>query len=427
MVAKISYSNSLYGVLAYNAEKLNREEAKILGANKIYLNRDNSLSIRSCMEGFLSRMPSQVETKNPVVHISLNPHPDDVLTDSQLSDIATEYLAKMGFGNQPYVIYKHEDIDRHHIHIATLCVDEEGKKISDSNNFYRSRKILKDIEQRYGLLPTNRQRQVEAHRNKAVDTERGDVKRQIASVLRSVAKDYHYLGLSEYKTLLSLHNIGIEEVKGEVRGNPYHGLIYHALDFSGCKVGNPFKSSLFGKTYGVEGILKKAERSKEEVKSKRLAVKTKSTILMVMNRSRSKAEFIEELKKRGVDVVLRYNNDGRLYGTTFIDHNTRCALNGSRLGKELSANALTDWFDNPRPIFSPAPRPQRPSDEPRQGEGQGETIRDPFEQFNHHEKDETLSIGGLFDMPVDGGIDDPEEEAFRKSMQRKKRKRKVKL
>ena len=62
-------------------------------------------------------MRSKVE--KPVVHISLNPHPDDMLTDTELQDIAREYLEKMGFGNQPYMVYKHEDIDRHHLHIVT--------------------------------------------------------------------------------------------------------------------------------------------------------------------------------------------------------------------------------------------------------------------------------------------------------------------
>ncbi len=56
--------------------------------------------------------------EKPVVHISLNPHPDDVLTDTELQDIAREYLEKLGFGNQPYLVFKHEDIDRHHLHIS---------------------------------------------------------------------------------------------------------------------------------------------------------------------------------------------------------------------------------------------------------------------------------------------------------------------
>ena len=68
--------------------------------------------------------------EKPVLHISLNPHPDDVLTDTELQDIAREYLEKLGYGNQPYLVVKHEDIDRHHLHIVTINVDEKGRRLN---------------------------------------------------------------------------------------------------------------------------------------------------------------------------------------------------------------------------------------------------------------------------------------------------------
>ena len=71
-------------------------------------------------------MPATVRTEKPVLHISINPHPDDVLTDTELQEIAREYLDRLGYGNQPYMVYKHEDIDRHHLHIVTINVDESG-------------------------------------------------------------------------------------------------------------------------------------------------------------------------------------------------------------------------------------------------------------------------------------------------------------
>jgi hypothetical protein len=55
-------------------------------------------------------------------------------------------------------------------------------------------------------------------------------------------------------------------------------------------------------------------------------------------------EFLQDLQKKGIDLVLRYGNRGRLFGVTFIDHNSRTVLNGSALGKEFSANALSTRF-----------------------------------------------------------------------------------
>ena len=127
MVAKISIGSSLYGALAYNGEKMNEAHGRVLGANKIVLPADGNINIGAMAENFKTFMPRMGRTKKPVLHISLNPHPDDRLTDQDFEILAREYLDKLGFGEQPFIIYKHEDIDRHHIHIVTVNVNEQGK------------------------------------------------------------------------------------------------------------------------------------------------------------------------------------------------------------------------------------------------------------------------------------------------------------
>ena len=67
----------------------------------------------------------------------------------------------------------------------------------------------------------------------------------------------------------------------------------------------------------------------------------------VLEGTYDKEKFVATLKGKGIDTVLRYTEEGRIYGTTFIDHRTGCVLNGSRMGKELSANALQEHFTLP--------------------------------------------------------------------------------
>ncbi len=67
-------------------------------------------------------------TEKPILHISLNPSVDDRLSDAQFAELAKEYMQKMGYGDQPYIVYVHEDIDRRHIHIVSTCVNEKGKR-----------------------------------------------------------------------------------------------------------------------------------------------------------------------------------------------------------------------------------------------------------------------------------------------------------
>ena len=248
MVAKISIGSSLYGALAYNGEKINKEQGRLLATNKIFNDGSGTVDIHRAMEDFLRYMPSAMRTEKPVIHISLNPHPDDRLTDTDFQNIAREYLEKLGYGNQPYMVYKHEDIDRHHLHIVSIRVDENGKCLNDRNNFHRSKAITRELEQKYGLHTAERKPQRLESPLKKVDISAGDVKKQVGNTVKALSKGYRFQSMGEYRALLSLYNVTVEEVRGEVRGREYHGLVYSATDDAGNKVGNPFKSSLFGKS-----------------------------------------------------------------------------------------------------------------------------------------------------------------------------------
>lgn len=151
MVAKISIGSSLYGALSYNGEKINKEQGRILGSNKIIIPVDGKADIGRMAENFRLFMPKMGKTKKPVLHISLNPHPDDKLSDQDFEILTREYLDRLGFGEQPYVIYKHEDIDRHHLHIVTVNVNEEGKRLNQDFLYRRSKKITTDLEEKYHL------------------------------------------------------------------------------------------------------------------------------------------------------------------------------------------------------------------------------------------------------------------------------------
>ena len=406
MVAKISIGSSLYGALAYNGEKINEAKGRLLTTNRIYNDGTGTIDIRKAMEGFLTFMPERTRVEKPVLHISLNPHPDDVLTDTELQDIAREYLEKLGYGNQPYLVFKHEDIDRHHLHIVTVNVDENGRRLNQDFLFRRSDRIRKELEQKYGLHPAERKGIRQDNPLQKVDVSAGDVKRQVGNVVKAVNRQYRFQSMGEYRALLSLYNVTAEEARGNVRGREYNGLVYSATDNAGNKVGNPFKSSLFGKSVGYDAVQKKFARSKQEIKDRKLADMTKRTVLSVLQGTYDKDRFVFQLKKKGIDTVLRYTDEGRIYGATFIDHRTGCVLNGSRMGKELSANALQEHFTLPYaglpPVPLTVPADDRAEDAPKH------TIPD-----NEGHSD------GMGLLSPEGPATDAEEEAFIRAMQRR--------
>ena len=369
MVADIHIGNNLYGALAYNQEKIDAGLGKILEANRIFVPADGQFSVGDCMRDFERAMPSQVTTTRGIIHISLNPHPEDKLTDDQLSDIGREYMERLGFGGQPYLIFKHEDIDRQHLHIVSTRVRSDGTLISDKNNYEKSKRITDGLEKKYGLHPKDK-KQGEAWQLSPVDASRGDLKKQAANVIKPLAAMYKFQSLGEYRALLSLYNISVEKVEGDNQGHKYTGLVYSALDAEGNRVGKPLKSSLFGKSYGIEALEQTMKTSGKEIKTKGIAADTRTLVSASLNGSCTGSEFRADLQGKGIDLVLRYGNGGRLFGVTFIDHNNRTVLNGSALGKEFSANALAAQFadfsqtsrEDLQPVSSaPAKETLRPS------------------------------------------------------------------
>lgn len=436
MVAKISLGNSLYRALCYNGEKINKEKGRLLATNKIYNDGSGKVNINRAYQDFKSWMPSSTRTERPMVHISLNPHPDDRLTDAEFTELAHEYMEKMGFGDMPYMVYKHSDIARQHIHIVALRVGTDGRCISDKNNFYRSKDICRELERKYNLRPSERQKITPDMPIHKVDPN-GDLKRQVANVVKMVGMRYKFQTLGEYNAILSLYNIRCEEADGRVNGREYHGLVYFATDDNGKTIAAPFKASRLGKF---------ASRTAIDSRFERAAVKidvgpTKRMVAEVMAQSSGKDDFIARLKEKNIDLILRYTEDGRIYGATYIDHNTKTVLNGSRLGKDFSANALDRWFNNQseKPLIpihqsqydnlnsqTNGGSSQQTEPQPCKSEGQSHG------QSQHGNAHQTQSQGFDFDnAPTLHGIDlfqvgpgfDPQEEAFYREMQRRKKKK----
>lgn len=347
MIAKIGKGSNMYGAILYNQQKVDKENGAVLLLNKIPDTLDGRYSTQyfnNCFEPYLS---ANLKTEKTVRHISLNPDPADKVGDEQFTDMAQEYMERMGYGNQPYIVFKHTDIDRTHIHIVSTCVGIDGKKIPDDYDHRRSMAICRDLETKYNLHKATEKEQKQSNKIfKPVNHKNGDIKSQIASVVRHLPKYYSYSTMGSYNALLSLLNITAEEVKGERNGQTVNGLVYVALDNDGNKVSNPFKASLFGKDAGVKHLQKHFAQSKEKMKTSPARFVLKNTIELAINNTNSETDFKNQLVEQGINTVVRRNNEGRIYGITFIDNESRTVWNGSTLDRKLSANVFNDWWNN---------------------------------------------------------------------------------
>ena len=380
MVGRITKGASIRGVLEYNAEKVRNGEATVLYGNLVLgdCEQSDTFDMRRALLSFQPYLDTR-KIKDPVFHVSLNPDITDCLTDAQLTEIAREYMERMGFGQQPYYVFKHRDIDREHIHIVSVRLRDDGSIISDSQDRPRSKAILQDIERRYGLRPAVKgQEQREFDTARRVEYGRDNLKQQMKSAVRLLAEQYRFGSISEFRTLLNLYNVDLEERKGEADGKRWNGIVYTATDERGAWVGTPIKSSALTLKGGYKFLQKQIARNDADIKSEQIKGPIRAAVARAMHRARTQDEFVRLLKADGIDAVFRQNATGRITGATFIDHRTKTVLNGSRLGKSYSANVFQELFNNPRadrasllpkltaPVPAPAPAtlrqqtPQKP-------------------------------------------------------------------
>ena len=346
MIAKISATENLGGALGYNFKKVEKGEASILLAAELYQDKEGTYTMAEVFADMQALIPEKCRTKKMVFHCSLNPHPDEKLSDERLTQIAKEYMEALDYGNQPYIVFKHNDIAREHIHIVSLRINGEGKKINDKFEKRRSKQITDALERKYNLIPSSKVTDREMKEVSKIDTTKGNIKEQVAETLLSVLKHYEFCSLGELNTILSVYNLAVEEVKTEFRGKKYEGLVYVPTDDKGDKVSSPIHSSDIGRGVGYTAVQDRMQKSKQNVKP--LIPSVRNKVLQTMRTSpKTEKELRQRLEEQGLRVFIRKNESGRIYGITFIDDKEGVALNGSRLGKGYAANIFNGYFSNP--------------------------------------------------------------------------------
>ncbi len=346
MIANISSTENLGGALGYNFKKVEKGEASILLAAELYQDREGRYTMEEVLADMEALIPRKCRTKKAVFHCSLNPHPDEKLSDETLTQIAREYMEALGYVKQPYIVFKHCDIAREHIHIVSLRVDGEGKKINDIFEKRRSKQITDALERKYNLIPSSKVSDKEEVGMPKVDISKGNIKEQVASVVRTVLKHYRFCSLGELNAILSAYNLAVEEVKTEFRGKKYDGLVYVPTDDKGNKAGTPIHASDIGRGVGYTAVQNRMQKSKQTIKP--LVPTIRGMVLQTMRTfPQTEEELRQRLEEQGLRVIIRKNESGRIYSITFIDDKDGVALNGSRLGKGYAANVFNAYFSNP--------------------------------------------------------------------------------
>jgi len=358
MVAKIISGKSIRGILHYNEDKVQEKQAKLILASG-FATDINDLSLAQKLQRFQSRTMLNARVKTNALHITLNFDAQDRLDDAKLQQIATAYMERIGFGDQPYLVYRHTDAAHSHIHIATTNIMADGERI-DIHGIGRtlSETTRKALEKEYGLVPAEGRQTSNTLSIKAADIEKAVygktlTKRSITNIVNAVIRSYAFTSLTEFNAIIRQFNVTADRGREHTAMFQKNGLIYSIINEKGEQVGIPIKASAIYGNPTLSGLQKKFEQGKEKRKPHRESLRSTIDSLFKKYRSITKATFIAELARQNIHVIFRQNEQELTYGVTFIDNRHKTVFNGSDLGKAYSAKAIIERFGTTDKILIP--------------------------------------------------------------------------
>lgn len=323
MVVKIMQpaSSSCFS-LEYNENKCSSGEAVLLHMHNI----DESRGIEGTFQMYERR---NIRTENLSFHMSVNPSPEENLSEQQVKAFVDELMRGLGYGNQPYVIYRHTDIDREHYHVVSVRVNEHGRKIHDFQENRRCLQLLTALAPQYGLTIGNGDG--ERYGAMGIDPRRfnpasGNIMEQIRVIAEECCK-YHMTSFVQFKLIMQSHGLEVNDRVGDTTE-----VVIRGINQDGVPCTAPITEDELGKA-----LYKEYERRALECLGRSgIRHRERGRICGIssscLGHSTSERHFRNMLARFDIDVHLHRNGNGRIHGATFIDHSTKSAFKCSELG-----------------------------------------------------------------------------------------------
>lgn len=351
MVAKIITGKNIRGILHYNEQKVSEGNATLIMASG-FAAEIGKLNFHNKLQRFehLTSLKPSVETN--ALHISLNFHASEKLDDAKMQQIAAAYMERIGFGEQPFLVYRHDDVSHQHFHIATVNIKRDGTPINLHNiGKIESEQARKAIEETFGLIRAESKKYRVDPSIKAIDPEKvkyghRPTKRAISNVITEVTNNYRFTSLAEFNAVLRQFNVTADRGHEDSEMFRKKGLLYSLLDHQGNKIGVPIKASSFYDKPILNRLEKKFEKNAEKRKVHRDDLKKRIDQVLIKYEQLTKQTLNSELQKNGIAIVFRQNEEGFIYGITFVDHLRKTVFNGSSLGKSYSAKAIKELLSD---------------------------------------------------------------------------------
>jgi len=358
MVARFANGKGIRGVLNYNESKVAAGEAHLILASG-FGGDASKYTFAQKLQRFehLTVLNSRVKTN--AVHISLNFDQQNKLDNQTLLQISLAYMERIGFGDQPFLVYRHYDAAHTHVHIATVNIRPDGSRIDTHGIGWRlSEPARMALEQEFGLVMAKGRNRSNELTIKAVDIEkavygRTPTKRAITNVVNSVITNYRFGSLAEFNAVLQQFNVRADSGAEGTLMHEKKGLIYTLINEKGGAVGVPIKASaIYGKPTLPE-LEKRYALNRERRTAHKESLKSGIDNVIAKYQQITKATFSRELAEKQIAVIFRVNEQGQTYGVTYVDHRNKTVFNGSDLGKAYSAKGLLQRLSERDKVLKP--------------------------------------------------------------------------
>ena len=230
MIGKLKKGSSFGGCIRYVTGK---DEAKILASDGVLLGTNAEMT-----QSFELQRQLNPRIKKPVGHIALSFKPEDKprLTDEFMTKIAIEYMQMMGITDTQFIIVRHHDTDNPHCHIVYNRINNEGKLISDRNDYRRNEQVTKALKSKYGFTYGTDKSNTNTCKLRNAERAKYEIHNAVKSALRMSDS------WNEFKSELTKRGVHLEFVYKDKKQTKIQGIRF-------CKDGYSFKGTQISREY----------------------------------------------------------------------------------------------------------------------------------------------------------------------------------
>ena len=188
MIGKIMKAASFSRCVHYVTGK---EDARILASDGVLLTTTQDI-----IDSFEFQRQMNPRISKPVGHIALSflPEDKDKLTDDMMTRIAQEYMELMGIKGTQFLLVRHFDNGNPHCHLVYNRINNEGKTISDQNDFRRNEQVTKLLKRKYGLTFSKGKGRTKTERLRGTEKTKYEIYRIVMNTLAQSTSWKEFMG-----------------------------------------------------------------------------------------------------------------------------------------------------------------------------------------------------------------------------------------